>query len=183
MPNYDEIMKKAKDALDTIADVSVEAYKLAEEKARVFARKAKLNAGIANERAIIRRLKTEIGGTYYKFYKDAPVEELKELCDDITSALDSIADKQRELEELRNCTTCEEEEECCCGGEPEAEAETCCTTEAEPCAEPCCEAEAEPCCEAEAEPCCTTEAEPCCEAEAEPCCEAGPAPENEEDGE
>jgi len=148
MANYDDIKKMAKDAFDTIADVSVEAYRLAEEKARVFARKAKLNAGIANDRAIIRRLKTEIGGTYYKFYKDAPVEELKQLCDDITSALDRIADRQRELEELRNCASCEdEEEECCCDCEPEGEPE------------------AESCCAPEAESCCTPEGEPCCDHE------------------
>jgi len=124
MPNYDELKKKAKDAFDTIADVSVEAYKLAEEKARVFARKTKLNAGIANERAIIRRLKTEIGGTYYKLHKDAPEEELLQLCEDVTAALDRIADKQRELEELRNCTSCEDEDEGCdCGCESEKQEE------------------------------------------------------------
>ena len=122
MSNYDEIKKKAKDALDTLADVSVEAYKLAEEKARVFARKAKLNAGIANDRAVVRRLKVEIGGTYYKLHKDDPEESLMQLCDDVTAALDRIADKQRELEELRNCNSCEEEdEECECGCEPEQE--------------------------------------------------------------
>jgi len=148
MANYDDIKKMAKDAFDTIADVSVEAYRLAEEKARVFARKAKLNAGIANDRAVIRRLKTEIGGTYYKFYKDAPVEELKQLCDDITSALDRIADRQRELEELRNCASCEdEEEECCCD----------CETESEP--------EGESCCAPEADTCCAPKDEPSCELE------------------
>jgi len=126
MANYDDIKKMAKDAFDTIADVSVEAYKAAEATARVFARKAKLNAGIANERATIRRLKTEIGGTYYKFYKDAPVEELKELCDSITDSLNRITDKQRELEELRNCSSCEDEvddEDCGCGCEAECEPE------------------------------------------------------------
>ena len=128
MANYDELKRKAKDALDTLADVSVEAYKLAEEKARVFARKTKLNASIANERATIRRLKVEIGGTYYKLHKDAPEEALKEQCDEVTAALDRIAEKQRELEELRNCTSCEEETEeceteCGCGCETEKKEE------------------------------------------------------------
>ena len=144
MANYDDIKKMAKEAFDTIADVSVEAYKQAEEKARVFARKAKLNAGIANERAIIRRLKVELGGTYYKLYKDAPVEDLKPLCEDITSALDRIADKQRELEELRNCTTCEEDEDddCGCGCNQADEPECCPVNEPEP--EQACEIEPEP---------------------------------------
>jgi len=115
MANYDDIRKKAKDVVDTIADVSVEAYKLAEEKARLFAKKAKLNAGIANERALIRRLKVEIGGTYYKLYKDSPDEALKLHCDDITAALDRIAEKQRELEELKNVASFDDDEgECDC---------------------------------------------------------------------
>jgi len=120
MSNYDDFRKKAKDALDTLADVSVEAYRLAEEKARVFAKRAKLTAGIANERAVIRRLKVEIGGTYYKLYKDTPDEALKQQCEEITASLDRIAAKQRELEELRNCNSCEDEfEDCTC--EPEEE--------------------------------------------------------------
>jgi len=121
MANYDDFRKIAKEAIDTIADVSVEAYKLAEEKARVFAKKTKLNAGIANERALVRRLKIEIGGTYYKLHKDAPEEALKLLCEDVTSALDRIAAKQRELEELKNVSAFEEDEaeDCVCTEEEE----------------------------------------------------------------
>ena len=116
MANYDDFKKKAKDVVDTITDASVEAYKLAEEKARVFAKRAKLSAGIANERALIRRLKVEIGGTYYKLFKDSPDEALKLHCDDITFALERIAARQRELEELRNVTSFDEDEaeECDC---------------------------------------------------------------------
>jgi len=105
MANYDDFKKKAKDAFDTIADVSVEAYKLAEEKARVLAKKAKLNAGIANERATIRRLNVEIGATYYKLFKENPVEELKQQCEDVTAAYENIDAKKRELEELKNNPT------------------------------------------------------------------------------
>ena len=111
MPNYDDLRKKAKDAFDTITDVSVEAYKLAEGKAKVFAKRAKLNAGIANERALIKRLKTEIGGTYYKTYKDAPEEPFRQLCTDITDALDRISAKQRELEELKSVAAFDEDAE------------------------------------------------------------------------
>ena len=105
MANYDEFKKKAKDALDTIADVSVEAYKMAEEKAKVLAKRAKLTASIANERALIRRLKVEIGGRYYDMHRDAPEEALKDNCDDITSAIERIADKKRELEDLKRYGT------------------------------------------------------------------------------
>jgi len=123
MANYDDFRKKAKDALDTLADVSVEAYKIAEEKARVLAKRAKLTAAIANEKASVRRLKVEIGGIYHKLYKDSPADELKELCDEITFALESIAAKQRELEDLRSGKTCCCEPEGCCDTEADEEAE------------------------------------------------------------
>ena len=127
MSNYDDFKKKAKDALDTLADVSVEAYKLAEEKARIFAKKAKLTAGIANEKATIRRLKVEIGGIYYKLHKDAPEEALKQQCEEIAAAVDRIAAKRRELEELKNCCTCDADaagcEEAAQEGEAAAEEE------------------------------------------------------------
>jgi len=114
MANYDDFKKRARDAFDTIADVSVEAYKIAEEKARLLARKAKLNAGIANERATIRRLNVEIGATYYKLFKDNPDESLKTQCADVTDAYERIAAKQQELEDLKNCSTCDEEDNCEC---------------------------------------------------------------------
>ena len=107
MANYDDFKKKAKDAIDTIADVSVEAFRIAEEKARVLAKRAKLSAGITHEKAVVRRLKMEIGHTYYKLFKDSPAEDFKQYCEDITSAFERIAAKQRELEELKNCSTCD----------------------------------------------------------------------------
>ncbi|MCL2391281.1 MAG: hypothetical protein FWC66_01570 [Oscillospiraceae bacterium] len=117
MANYDDFRKKAKNAFDTLADVSVEAYKLAEEKAKILAKKAKLNAGIANERATIRRLNVEIGATYYKLHKDNPEEALQTQCEDVTAAYERIAAKQRELEDLKSATAsnpCEcTGEECC----------------------------------------------------------------------
>ena len=72
MANYEDFKKKAKDALETIADVSAEAYKIAEEKARVLARRAKLNAEITREKALIRRVKLDIGNKYYELHRDDP---------------------------------------------------------------------------------------------------------------
>ena len=123
MPKYDEIKRKAKETLDTIADASVEAYRIAEEKARILARKTKLRAGIVNEKATIRRLSVEIGGLYYKLHKETPGEEFKELCENVTGAYERIAAKEAELEELRGAVIAEDTE---AGGEvtqPEEEAE------------------------------------------------------------
>ena len=108
MANYDEIKKKAKDALETIADVSVEAYKIAEEKAKMLAKRAKLNAEIAREKSTIRRLKLDIGGAYYDLHNSDPEDVLKQNCDGITSSLDSIAAKRRELEDLKRGCKCED---------------------------------------------------------------------------
>ena len=111
MPNYDEFKKKAKDAFETIADVSVEAYKIAEEKAKLFARRAKLTAEITREKSVIRKLKYEIGGTYYDLHKDDAEPDLKNSCDGITTALDNIAAKRAELEDLKRGSGNDEEAE------------------------------------------------------------------------
>jgi len=127
MPNYDELKKKAKETLETIADVSVEAYKLAEEKAKVLAKKAKLGAEITHQRALIRRAKFNIGGVYYELHRDAPEEELKKYCGEIAASIELIAANQRELAELKKgaAPCCDEEaESCCC--EEVVEEETCC---------------------------------------------------------
>ena len=101
MPNYDDFKKKAKVALDTFADASVDAYKVAEEKARILAKKTKLRAGIVNEKATIRRLCVELGNSYYKKYKDDANAEFKQLCDEIGCAYDNIATKEDEIAELK----------------------------------------------------------------------------------
>jgi len=124
MANYDDLKKKAKEALDTIADVSAEAYVLAQEKAKILAKKAKLNAGIANERATVRRLNVEIGATYYNLHKDNPEEALKQQCEDVTAAYERIAAKQAELDALKTSA-----EPCC----DDACTDKDCTTGAEPC--------------------------------------------------
>ena len=122
MPNYDDLKKKAKDVLDTVADASVDAYKVAEEKTRVLARKTKLRAGIVNDKATIRRLSVELGAAYYKKYKDDPNSEFNQLCGEITGAHDRIAAKEEEIASLKTATAkpddesapcCESKDDCC----------------------------------------------------------------------
>ena len=127
MPNYEELKKIAKDALDTIADVSVEAYRLAEEKTKVLAKRAKLGAEITRERALIRRAKFNIGGVYYELHRDAPEEEMKLYCDEIAASIELIAANQREIEELKKgpAPCCEEDESCCCEEVKEEESCSC----------------------------------------------------------
>ena len=121
MAKYDDFKKKAMDALGTIADVSAEAYRVAEEKTRILAKKAKLNTEIAREKALIRRLKGDIGAKYYELHKDDPEEDLKLGCDGVTASLVRIAQKRKELEELKELKN---KESCCdCDAACDAECE------------------------------------------------------------
>ena len=101
MPNYDDFKKKAKNTFDSFADASVDAYKIAEEKTRVLARKTKLRAGILNDKATVRRLSVELGTRYYKKYKDAVDSEFKQIVDEITCAHERITAKEEEIAELK----------------------------------------------------------------------------------
>jgi len=126
MPNYDDLKRRAKATFDSFADASVDAYKVAEEKTRVLARKTKLRAGIVNEKATIRRLSVELGTKYYNKYKDDMNSEFRQLLEEITCAHEQIALKEEEIAELKKnaafkaeaarkgcCETEVSEEECC----------------------------------------------------------------------
>ncbi|MDR2572302.1 MAG: hypothetical protein LBD23_18670 [Oscillospiraceae bacterium] len=101
MANYDDFVRKAKGAFDTLADASVDAYKIAEEKARILAKKTKLRAGIVNEKAIIRRVSVELGTKYYNKYKNDKDAEFCQLCEEITCAFERIALKEEEIAALK----------------------------------------------------------------------------------
>ena len=112
MPNYDDFKRKAKDALDSFADASVDAYKVAEEKTRVLARKTKLRAGIVNDKATIRRLSVELGTRFHTKYKDDENSEFRQICEEITGAHERIAAKEAEIAKLkRNAGTRTADEE------------------------------------------------------------------------
>jgi len=121
MPNYDEFKKKAKDALGTFADASVDAYKVAEEKTKVLAKKTKLRAGIVNEKATIRRLSVELGTKYYNQYKDDSNSEFKQLLEEISSAHERIAAKENEIAELKANTAKNAAENAECNSEENKE--------------------------------------------------------------
>jgi len=118
MPNYDDLKKKAKDALDTFTDASVDAYKVAEEKTRVLAKKTKLRASIVNEKATIRRLSVELGTKYHAKYKGDENAEFKQLCEEISCAHERIAAKEEEITNLKKNACSKPEGEC---SEPECE--------------------------------------------------------------
>jgi len=125
MPNYDDFKKKAKGAFDSIADASVDAYKVAEEKTRILARKTKLRAGIVNDKATIRRLSVELGTNYYKNYKDDEGAEFAQLCNEITSAYDRIAVKESEIADLKVSAAVKPDDNSACESEADCGSDNC----------------------------------------------------------
>ena len=120
MKNYDDLKQKAKTAIETIADVSVEAYKIAESKAKALAKRAKLNADSTREKVQIRRSYSEIGKKYYELHKDNPHEAFKEDFGNVSDSFDRIAAIQAELEELKKSPEvcdCDCDDEDCCEAE------------------------------------------------------------------
>jgi len=118
MPNYDDLKRKAKDALDSFTDASVDAYKVAEEKTKILAKKTKLRAGIVNDKATIRRLSVELGTKYHAKYKGDENSEFSQLCAEISGAHERIAAKEEEIANLKN-SVCSKPEEACT--DPECE--------------------------------------------------------------
>ena len=101
MTNFDELKQKAKDTMETIADKSVELYKLAEEKTRLLAKITKLSTEITFEKGDLRKHYRELGQKYYELHKDAPEDELAQICVEVTKSLETITNKQREIDALR----------------------------------------------------------------------------------
>jgi glutaredoxin 2 len=102
MTNFEEFKQKAKDTMETLADKSIELYKVAEEKTKLLAKTTKLAAEITLEKGALRRLYREIGQKYYELHKEAPETALEQMCVEVTSSLETIASKQQEIESLRN---------------------------------------------------------------------------------
>ena len=110
MANFEDFKKKAKGVFETVADISVETVKLAEEKARILAKSAKLNGDITREKTHLRRMYVEIGQMYYEQNKNNPGEAYLQNCEEITAAFERIAEKQRELEELKRNSNLRDED-------------------------------------------------------------------------
>ena len=101
MASFEDLKRKAKDAVGTIADVSVEAYRLAEEKTKILAKTTKLNSEISREKTQIRRLYCEIGRMYYEQHKDNPEENFVQNFTEVSSAYARIVEMKKEVEELK----------------------------------------------------------------------------------
>jgi hypothetical protein len=101
MANFDELKQKAKETVQTIADKSIEFYKIAEEKTKVLAKITKLSAEMTFEKGNVRKLYRELGKLYYDLYKNAPEPGFQQACEEITASLAVIAEKKREIDALK----------------------------------------------------------------------------------
>ena len=102
MSSFNDLKKKARVAIDSITDVSVEAYNLAGEKTKGLARVAKLKTDISIENTRVRHLYSEIGAMYYNEHKNNPHVSYEQSCTEVTLSLERIKQMQIELDELRN---------------------------------------------------------------------------------
>ena len=101
MATFDEIKKKALEAADVIADVSVDLYKKAEVKTKELARMAKLQADMAADRTAIKKLYLQIGKTYYETHKMFPAEEFEQNCTEVTTLFDHIDAAKAEIDDIK----------------------------------------------------------------------------------
>ena len=146
MATFDDLKKKAIEAADVIADVSVDLYKKAEAKTKELARMAKLQADNASDRTTIKKLYLQMGRAYYETHKKFPAEEFEQTCTEITTLFDQIDVRKAELDAIKAARTepaddaadaeCEEccDDECCAeeaAGEPAAEEKCDCGCEDE----------------------------------------------------
>ncbi|SHH48827.1 hypothetical protein SAMN02745823_00048 [Sporobacter termitidis DSM 10068] len=103
MTTFDDLKQKAKDTMETLADKSVEFYKVAEERTKIFAKITKLSAEVTFEKGNVRKLYRELGKLYYDLNKTNPEPGFAQTCAEIDTSLDTISAKQKEIDELRGC--------------------------------------------------------------------------------
>ncbi|MDR0839176.1 MAG: hypothetical protein LBN99_05980 [Oscillospiraceae bacterium] len=101
MANFDDIKQKAREVAGVIADVSVDLYKKAEEKSKIFAKIAKLQAENASDRSSVRKLYLEIGKTYFETHKLFPEPELEQDCAEVAAALERIEERKAEIAAIK----------------------------------------------------------------------------------
>ena len=90
-----------KDIAAKAADAGKDAANKAAAKAKTGTRIAKLSIDIANEKENMKKTYIEIGKLYYDMHKDDPEGFFIQLCDEVTLAMESVAAKQAEIDELR----------------------------------------------------------------------------------
>lgn len=101
MKDFSEIKNAVLSSIGKAADAGKDIANKAADKAKSGARIAKLSMEIAGEKENMKKAYIEIGKLYYDTHKDDPEGFFIQLCDEVGLAQKSIADKEAEIETLR----------------------------------------------------------------------------------
>ncbi|MGM9671796.1 MAG: hypothetical protein ACI3XD_09540 [Oscillospiraceae bacterium] len=90
IPGYAELKDKVSDAVDAVS-----------ERAKYAGKMAKLTVEANAELENIQKAYAEIGKLYYEQYRDDADAFMAQLCDEVTQANERVAEKERQIDELR----------------------------------------------------------------------------------
>lgn len=100
------------DVIEKISKTISETGKVVSEKTKLVGETAKLNSRIISKEGIVRTNYSAIGEFYYNKYKDAPDAEIADTVNELTEALNSIAEMKAQILSLKGAVKCVE-----CGAE------------------------------------------------------------------
>lgn len=75
-------------------------------KANDLADQTKLNSQINEQNKLIQNLYASLGQSYYSYHKDAPAQEVAQICGEITAAMERIEALQQQVNAVRKVTVC-----------------------------------------------------------------------------
>ena len=101
MADINELKEKVIDTIGTVADITRDLAGKTADRAKSLARIAKLTVEINGEKDTIKKAYTEIGKLYYETHKNDPDGFFIQLCDEVSIATGSIADKEAEIAALK----------------------------------------------------------------------------------
>lgn len=101
MANINDFRDKVVGALGIVADKTKDVAGKAADTAKSLSRITKLTVEIGSEKETIKKAYIEIGKLYYDMHKNDPDGFFAQLCDEVTLAYESIAQKEAEIAELK----------------------------------------------------------------------------------
>lgn len=109
MADFNEIKSILRGTFDTVADKTRDIAEKTSDKAKGFARIAKLSMEINGERDAIKKAYIEIGKLYYDTHKDDPDGFFSQLCEEVNVAMTSIEEKEAEIASIKKEYDAEED--------------------------------------------------------------------------
>jgi len=101
MPDFSSLRDKFRSTVSVVADRTKDLAEKTADKAKSTTRIAKLTMEINSEKDALKKTYAEIGKLYYETRKDEPDGFFVQLCDEVTIALENIAEKEAEIATLK----------------------------------------------------------------------------------